>query len=202
MTRKVMITGIGLVTPCGNGKDAAWTAVKAGKSGVGRITRFDALRCTAQVAGEVRGFEEYFMKMKALCTAFNDDPQRASRPFNLDRSGFVMGEGAGILVLESEEHARARKARVYCELAGYGATSDAYHITAPDPSGAGAVEAAFCALAMHEGFVPPTINYETPDPECDLDYTPNEGVAMPIRAALSTSLGFGGYNGALTFRGA
>jgi len=418
MTRKVMITGIGLVTPCGNGKDATWTAVKAGKSGVGRITRFDASRCTAQVAGEVRGFEEYaegnglldrktarhmglftryavaaaveawqdagytdeirpdmkrvgtilgvgmggmdvveggfrtlfergpdrllptmipamipneaagnvsmclgakgpaqtvvtacasstdalghaldmiragradvmvaggaeavvqefcvggFMKMKALCTAFNDDPQRASRPFNLDRSGFVMGEGAGILVLESEEHARARKARVYCELAGYGATSDAYHITAPDPSGAGAaaairlsladagiadgaeidyinahgtsthlndametkafkevfgerarairvsstksmtghllgaagaVEAAFCALAIHEGFVPPTINYETPDPECDLDYTPNEGVSMPIRAALSTSLGFGGHNGALTFRGA
>lgn len=209
------------------------------------------------------------MKMKALCTAFNDEPQRASRPFNLDRSGFVMGEGAGILILESEDHARARDARVYCELAGYGATSDAYHITAPDPSGAGAieairlsladaniadgadidyinahgtstplndametkafkevfgdrvrsikvsstksmtghllgaagaVEAAFCALAIRDGFVPPTINYEVPDPACDLDYTPNVGVAMPIRAALSTSLGFGGHNGALTFR--
>ena len=209
-----------------------------------------------------------FMKMKALCTAFNDQPERASRPFNLDRAGFVMGEGAAMLILESEEHARARNARVYCEFAGYGATSDAYHITAPDPSGegavkairaaladaglgvdeidyinahgtsthlndvmetkafkevfgprakevkisstksmtghllgaAGALEAAFCALAIHEGFVPPTINYETPDPECDLDYTPNAGVAQPIRAALSTSLGFGGHNGALVFR--
>ena len=210
-----------------------------------------------------------FMKMRALCTAFNDSPERASRPFCLDRSGFVMGEGAGVLIVESEEHARSRGARVYCELAGYGATSDAYHITAPAPSAdgavdaittaladagiptgeevdyvnahgtstklndametkafrrvfgdragkvkisstksmtghllgaAGAVEAAFCALAIAEGFVPPTINYETPDPECDLDYTPNTGVSMPIRAALSTSLGFGGHNGALVFR--
>jgi len=415
--KKVVITGIGLVTPCGNGTEAAWAAVKAGRSGIGRITKFDASRCTAQVAGEVRGFDEYveanglldrkaarhmalftryavaaaveawrdagfegrayggdmkrvgtllgvgmggmdvmssgfrtlfesgpdrlhptmipamipneaagniairlgargpsqivatacassadalgyaldmiragradvmvaggaeaviqefcvggFMKMKALCTAFNDEPERASRPFNLDRSGFVMGEGAGILVLESADHARLRKARVYCELAGYGATSDAYHITAPDPSAAGAVdairralvdggvtdvseidyinahgtstplndametkafkevfgerakeirisstksmtghllgatgavEAAFCALAIRDGFVPPTINYETPDPACDLDYTPNRGVATPIRAALSTSLGFGGHNAALVFR--
>lgn len=107
--KKVLVTGIGLVTPCGNGKAATWAAVKAGKS-------------------------------------------------------------------------------------------DAYHITAPDPSGAGAVEAAFCALALDEGFVPPTINYETPDPVCDLDYTPNMGVAKPLRAALSTSLGFGGHNGALVFR--
>ena len=211
-----------------------------------------------------------FMKMRALATQFNDCPERASRPFNLDRNGFVMGEGAAMLILETEEHAKARGARVYCELAGYGATSDAYHITAPDPSGAGAVkairlalkdaavddltqvdyinahgtsthlndvmetkafkevfgdeqarkikisstksmtghllgatgalEAAICALAVDEGFIPPTINYENPDPECDLDYTPNTGVAKSIRVAISTSLGFGGHNGVLVFK--
>jgi 3-oxoacyl-[acyl-carrier-protein] synthase II len=211
-----------------------------------------------------------FMKMKALSTKYNDTPERACRPFNVDRDGFVIGEGSAMLILESEEHAKARNARIYCELAGYGATCDAYHITAPDPSAAGAVkairialadadvtdlstidyinahgtstplndvmetrafkevwgdeqarkikisstksmtghllggtgalEAAFCALAIQEGFVPPTINYENPDPECDLDYTPNVGVAKEIRAAVSTSLGFGGHNGVLVFK--
>ena len=415
--KKVVITGIGMVTPCGNGKDAAWTAVKAGKSGIGRITKFDPSRCTSQIAGEVKDFDAYveanglidrkaarhmatfsryavaaaveawrdagyteenrpdmdrvgtlvgngvggidvtgeayrtlfdrgpdrlsplavpelisneaagnvaialgakgpsqvvvtacasstdalgfaldmiragradvivtggceasvlefcvggFMKMKALSTKYNDTPERACRPFNVDRDGFVIGEGAAMLILESEEHAKARNARIYCELAGYGATCDAYHITAPDPSAAGAVkairialadaevtdlstidyinahgtstplndvmetkafkevwgeeqarkikisstksmtghllggtgalEAAFCALAIQEGFVPPTINYENPDPECDLDYTPNVGVAKEIRAAVSTSLGFGGHNGVLVFK--
>ena len=209
------------------------------------------------------------MKMRALCTAFNDNPTKASRPFNADRAGFVMSEGSAVLILETEEHAKARGAHVYCELAGYGASCDAYHITAPDPSGAGAVkavkialadadvtdlatvdyinahgtstqlndvmetrafkevfgdlaksikisstksmtghllggtgalEAAFCALAIDESFVPPTINYENPDPECDLDYTPNVGVAKDIRVALSSSLGFGGHNGILVFK--
>ena len=209
------------------------------------------------------------MKMRALCTAFNDNPTKASRPFNADRAGFVMAEGSAVLILETEEHAKARGAHVYCELAGYGASCDAYHITAPDPSGAGAVkavkialadadvadlttvdyinahgtstqlndvmetkafkevfgdhaksikisstksmtghllggtgalEAAFCALAIDDAFVPPTINYETPDPECDLDYTPNVGVAKDIRVALSSSLGFGGHNGILVFK--
>ena len=180
-----------------------------------------------------------------------------------------MGEGAAMLILETEEHARARGARIYCELAGYGATADAYHITAPDPTGAGAVkairialkdagvddlsavdyinahgtstrmndametkafkevfgeqarqisisstksmtghllgatgalEAAVCALAIQDGFVPPTINYEVPDPECDLDYTPNVGKERSIRVAVSTSLGFGGHNGVLVFK--
>ncbi len=415
--KKVVITGIGMVTPCGNGKDATWSNVKAGVCGITRITRFDPSRCTCQVAGEVKDFDAYlaetgyvdrkaarhmdlfskyavaaaveawkdagytdeakpdmdrvatilgngiggmetsgeawktliergpdrlsplaipelianegagnismtlgakgpaqvivtacasstdalgvsldmvragradvviaggseaticefavggFMKMKALATQFNDQPEKSSRPFNADRGGFVMGEGAAMLILESEEHAKARGARIYCELAGYGATSDAYHITAPDPSGAGAVkavklalkdaevedlttvdyinahgtsthlndvmetkafkevfgdeqarkinvsstksmtghllgatgalEAAFCALAIAESFVPPTINYENPDPECDLNYTPNTGVARDIRVALSTSLGFGGHNGALVFK--
>ena len=180
-----------------------------------------------------------------------------------------MGEGAAMLILESDEHARARGAKVYCEIAGYGATSDAYHITAPDPSAAGAVkairialadagvadlstvdyinahgtstplndvmetsafkevfgeqarkisisstksmtghllggtgalEAAFCALAIRDSFIPPTINYENPDPACDLDYTPNKGVEREVRVALSTSLGFGGHNAALVFK--
>ncbi len=417
MSKKVMVTGIGMLTAVGNGTAASWEAVKAGKPGVGKITRFDASRCTAQIAAELHGFDEYavssglidkkamrhmalfsqyavvtaneawkdagftaenkpdmdrvgtmfgcgigglevtgdsfktlfdrgpdrispfaipelianeaagnvaiaigakgpaqvvvtacasstdaigfaldmiragradvmiaggteavimeftvagFMKEKALSTKFNDTPERACRPFNVDRDGFVMGEGAAVLVLESEEHAKARGARIYCELAGYGASCDAYHITAPDPSGdgavkaietalkdagvedrsmvdyinahgtstplndkmettafkrvfgeeqakkinisstkpchghclgaTGAIEAAITSLAVRDGFVPPTINYENPDPELDLNYTPNKGVERDIRVALSSSLGFGGHNGILVFR--
>ena len=424
--RKVMITGIGMLCANGNGKEAAWANIKAGKPGIGKITKFDASRCTCQVAGEVKDFAAYaidgglvdkksarhmalfsqyavaaaveawrdagysdenkpdmdrvgvmvgvgigglevtgenyktlfdkgpdrlsplavpelipneaagnisialgtkgpaqvvatacasstdalgfaldmiragradivvaggaeaviteftvggFMKMRALSTKFNDTPEKASRPFNADRDGFVMGEGAAVLILESEEHARARGAKIYAELAGYGATSDAYHITAPDPSGvgavkaieialkdagvedrstvdyinahgtsthlndqmetkafktvfgeegakkinvsstksmhghllggAGALEAAITALAIKEGFVPPTINYEKPDLEVDatkgevpldLNYTPNVGVKREIRVALSSSLGFGGHNGILVLK--
>ena len=417
--KKIVITGLGMVTPVGNGKDATWNALKAGKCGIGRITKFDPSRCTCQVAGELKDFDAYlaetgyvdrkaarhmdpfsvyavaaaveawkdagyteenkpdmdrvatiigngiggmktngeswktlfdrgpdrlsplaipelianegagnismalgakgpaqvvvtacasstdalgvaldalragradvvisggteatidefavggFMKMRALATQFNDCPEKACRPFNADRNGFVMSEGAAMLILETEEHAKARGAKIYCELAGYGATSDAYHITAPDPSGAGAVkaiklalkdadvedlttvdyinahgtstnlndimetkafkevfgdeqakkinvsstksmtghllgatgalEAAVCALAIDEKFIPPTINYENPDPECDLNYTPNTGVEREIRVAVSTSLGFGGHNGALVFKAA
>ena len=210
-----------------------------------------------------------FCAMKAMATNFNDDPAHASRPFDADRCGFVMGEGAGIIALERYEHAVARGAHIYCELCGYGATCDAYHITSPDSEGkglssclertladagvsvdevdyinahgtsthlndqmetkafkevfgdeqarkikisstksmtghllgaTGALEAAFCALAIADSFVPPTINYENPDPECDLDYTPNAGVAKDIRVAVSTSLGFGGHNGVLVFK--
>jgi len=291
--KKIVITGIGMVSACGNGKDASWAAIKAGKPGVGRITRFDPSRCTCQVAGEVKGFEEYaiggglvdkrearhmalfsqyavaaaveawrdagftdenkpdmdrvgtligngiggldvtgenykklfdlgpdrvsplavpelipneaagnvsialgakgpsqvvctacasstdaigyaldalrldradvmvaggteaaileftvagFMKMRALSTGFNDTPEKASRPFNADRDGFVMGEGGAVLILETEEHAKARGAHIYCELAGYGASCDAFHITAPDPSGEGAIKAIRTAL--------------------------------------------------------
>jgi len=417
--KKIVITGLGMVTPVGNGKDATWASLKAGKCGIGRITRFDPSRCTCQVAGELKDFDAYlaekgyvdrkaarhmdpfsiygvaaaveawkdagftdenkpdmdrvatiigngiggmktngeswktlfdrgpdrlsplaipelianegagnismalgakgpaqvvvtacasstdaigvaldllragradvvisggteatidefavggFMKMRALATQFNDCPEKSSRPFNADRNGFVMSEGAAMLILETEEHAKARGAKIYCELAGYGATSDAYHITAPDPSGAGAVkaiklalkdagvedlttvdyinahgtstnlndimetkafkevfgdeqakkinvsstksmtghllgaagalEAAVCAMAIDEKFVPPTINYENPDPECDLNYTPNTGVERDIRVAVSTSLGFGGHNGVLVFKSA
>ena len=422
--KKVLITGIGMLTAVGNGKKATWEAVKAGRPGIGKITKFDASKCTCQVAAELKGFDEYaiggglldrkearhmanfskyavaaaveawkdagfapkgapegegfrpdmdrvatvlgngigglevtgesfktlfergpdrlsplaipelianegagnisiaigakgpahvvvtacasstdalgyaldmirlgradvaiaggseatimefcvggFMKEKALATKFNDCPEKSCRPFNIDRDGFVMGEGAAILILETEEHAKARGAKVYAELAGYGATSDAYHITAPDPSAdgavkameialrdagvedrtqvdyinahgtstklndsmetlafkrvfgeeqakkinisstkpfhghclgaTGAIEAALTALAIDEGFVPATINYENPDPELDLNYTPNIGVKRDIRVAMSSSLGFGGHNGILVFR--
>ena len=414
--KKVMITGLGMLCASGNGKDAAWANIKAGKPAIGAITNFDASRCTSRVAGEVHDFDAYaiesglvdrrasrhmarftkfavaaaaeawkdagytaeshpdmarvatlmgvgiggievtgenyktlfdrgpdrlsplavpelipneaagnvaialgakgpcqvvstacasstdalgfaldmiragradvvvaggaeacvtefcvggFMKMRALSTKYNDTPETACRPFTADRDGFVIGEGAAVQILESEEHAKARGARVYAELAGYGATCDAYHITAPDPSGAGAaealrlaladagvadlstvdyinahgtstalndametaafkevfgegakainisstksmhghllgatgaLEAAITALAVHEGFVPPTINYVTPDPALDLNYTPNAGVARDIRVAASSSLGFGGHNGILVFK--
>ena len=209
-----------------------------------------------------------FCALRALTTR-NDDPARASRPFDLNRDGFLMGEGAGVIVIESEEHAKARGARIYCELAGYGRTCDAHHITAPDPDAAqaargmrlafedaglkaedidyinahgtsttlndkgetlaikkalgetqarkvaisstksmtghllgaaGGVEAIVCAMAIKEGLVPPTINYETPDPDCDLDYVPNVARKMEVRAALSNSLGFGGHNATLCFK--
>jgi 3-oxoacyl-[acyl-carrier-protein] synthase II len=202
-----------------------------------------------------------FCAMKALSTR-NDDPEHASRPFDADRDGFVMGEGAGVLVLEELEHAKARGARVYCELAGYGNTADAHHLTAPSPNGegaarciraalgsaglnpgdvsyinahgtstpqgdiaetkaikavfgqhacklavsstkgatghmlgaAGAVELIACIKAIESGIVPPTINYEKPDPECDLDCVPNKARELKVNAALNNSFGFGGHN--------
>jgi 3-oxoacyl-(acyl-carrier-protein) synthase len=198
----------------------------------------------------------------------NDDPQGASRPFDLDRDGFVMSEGAGILVLEEKEHAIKRGATIYCDASGYGRTCDAYHITAPAEEAveaargmslaisdaglnpedidyinahgtstpyndkgetlaikramgeelaykvavsstksmtghmlgaAGGIEAAIIALAIRDGVAPPTINYTTPDPDCDLDYVPNVAREMGIDAALSNSLGFGGHNATLCF---
>jgi 3-oxoacyl-[acyl-carrier-protein] synthase II len=209
-----------------------------------------------------------FCALRALTTR-NDDPLHASRPFDAGRDGFLMGEGAGVIVIESEDRAKARGAKIYCELAGYGRTCDAYHITAPDPDAvqaargmrlafedaglkaedidyinahgtstslndkgetaaikkalgeelaykvaisstksmtghllgaAGGVEAIACAMAIKEGIVPPTINYETPDPDCDLDYVPNVARKMDMRAALSNSLGFGGHNATLCFK--
>jgi 3-oxoacyl-[acyl-carrier-protein] synthase II len=205
-----------------------------------------------------------FCAMKALSTR-NEEPLRASRPFDADRDGFVIGEGAGILVLEERERALARGASIYAELSGYGMSGDAYHISAPSPDGdgaaramrgalkdagidgrevdyinahgtstpvgdaietvaiksvfgpharemavastksmtghllgaAGGLESAITALAVRDGVVPPTINYETPDPSCDLDCVPNTARRMPIRAALNNSFGFGGTNASL-----
>jgi len=208
-----------------------------------------------------------FSAMRALSTR-NDEPERASRPWDAQRDGFVMGEGSGILILEEREHALARGARIYCELTGYGMTSDAFHITSPaeDGSGmarvmvralkdaalqptdieyinahgtstpigdktetmaiksvfgehayklavsstksmtghllgaAGGLESAIAAMAVHTGRIPPTINYENPDPECDLDYVPNTAREIPgIRHVLSNSFGFGGTNATLIF---
>ncbi|HPT96782.1 MAG TPA: beta-ketoacyl-ACP synthase II [Armatimonadota bacterium] len=407
--RRVVVTGLGAITPLGNTVAAYWEGLKAGRSGAGPITRFDASPFTTRIACEVKGFnpEEYidprevrhidrfaqfaiaaakqavadsgleitpenaerigvvigsgiggietwekqhaiylnrgpgrispyfvpmmicdmaaghvsitlgckgpnlatvtacatgthaigdaasiirrgdadvmiaggteaaitpmgvggFCAARALSTR-NDEPERASRPFDKDRDGFVPGEGVGVLVLESEEHARARGAMIYAEVAGYGMTGDAHHITAPAPGGegaaramllalkdagmapsdvdyinahgtstqandvaetaaikraygeharklmvsstksmtghllgaAGGIEAIACALAVRYGVVPPTINYETPDPECDLDYVPNTAREVRVRAAMSNSLGFGGHNACLIFR--
>ena len=209
-----------------------------------------------------------FCSMKALSTHFNDCPERASRPFDAQRDGFVMGEGAGVLVLETLEHAQKRGAHIYCELAGYAASCDAFHITRPEPSGralvscfkalleksktpvdavdyinahgtstryndlletqaikavfgehakklnissiksmlghllgaAGAVEAVATVKTLETSIIPPTINYEHPDPECDLNYTPNKAIERNVEIAISDNLGFGGQNSALLFR--
>ncbi|MEE9304754.1 MAG: beta-ketoacyl-ACP synthase II [bacterium] len=409
MNRRVVVTGLGAITPLGNSVEESWEGALAGKSGLGPITRFDAHGLPVRIAGEVKGFraedwmdrkdvkkmdlfihysvaasfsaiedaklkiteenaeragviigsgmgglmaiEHYhilllekgykkvspffipmlicnlasgqvsmrfnlkgpnscvttacatgthaigdaykiiqrgdadimlaggsesvittlavvgFASMRALSTR-NDDPVGASRPFDADRDGFVMGEGAGVVVLETLDGARARGAPIYAEIVGYGMTSDAYHITMPDPDGAqvarcmritieesgcdptevdyvnahgtstpfndkfetlaikdvfgehayslpvssnksmfghllgaaGGVEAIFTILSIKHGIIPPTINYETPDPECDLDYVPNEARRADIRVAISNSFGFGGTNATLAFR--
>jgi 3-oxoacyl-[acyl-carrier-protein] synthase II len=406
--RRVVVTGIGMISPLGIGNDATWEGLVAGRSGIGPITKFDATAFACRIAGEVRGFapEQWiekkeikksdtfihyaiaasqiavddaklpldsidrdnagviiasgiggfpdiqdthktllergpsrispffipgtiinlaagqvsirfglrgpssapatacaagahaigdamkiiergdadvmfaggteavvsplavggFAAMRALSTR-NDDPEHASRPWDAGRDGFVMGEGSGILILEEREHAIRRGARIYCELTGYGMSSDAYHISAPAEDGngmvrvmakalkdarlqpsdigyinahgtstpvgdktetvavkalfgehayklavsstksmtghllgaAGGLEAAIAVKALHEGVLPPTINYETPDPECDLDYVPNTARKTQVRHAMSNSFGFGGTNATLIF---
>ena len=209
-----------------------------------------------------------FCACRALSTSRNNEPEHACRPFDAQRDGFVMGEGAGVVILETLEHARARGADIYCELVGFGATADAYHMTAPDPQGdgaaramktalddagmpaeeidyinahgtstppndrietlaiknvfgdhakklavsstksmighllgaAGGVELAASALAIKHGIIPPTRNYEHPDPDCDLDYVPNQARQAELKAVLSNSLGFGGHNATLIIR--
>jgi 3-oxoacyl-[acyl-carrier-protein] synthase II len=409
LKRRVVVTGIGLVTPCGIGTDNVWNNILSGKSGIGPITRFDTERFDTKFAGEVKDFnpEDYiqpkevkkmdlfihyalaaahiamkdsgldmgkedservgvvvgtglgglptiekyhsvflergpgritpffipmlianeapghiaiqhgikgpnlcivtacatgahsvgeacriiqygdadvmvaggseanltpltvggFNAMKALSTR-NDDPLKASRPFELDRDGFVVAEGSGILILEELDHAKKRGAKIYAEMAGYGYNGDAYHITAPCPDGdgfircirmalkdahispddvdyinahgtstklndyietiamkevfkekaykvpisstksmtghllgaAGAIEAIFSVLSMRDQVCPPTINYENPDPECDLDYVPNTARNHTINVVMSNSFGFGGTNSTLVFR--
>lgn len=408
-SKRVVITGLGVVSPVGNNLNEFWTSLLAGKSGIQRITQFDPTEFTSQIAGEVKNFDsscyisaksqrhmdrfvQYavvaahqavedakleipqedtfhigvvvgsgigslytiqeqtkvlmkkgpakmspftipmlivnmaagqvaislgvkgpnsavatacssgansigdafkiiqrgdadvmiaggaesaiceigvgaFCAMKALSRR-NDQPERASRPFDKDRDGFVMAEGAGILVLESLEYAQARGARIYAELAGYGMSGDAYHITAPDPQAegavramseaikdanlkpedisyvnahgtsttlndkvetlainklfgeyakrlpvsstksmtghllgaAGAIECIVCVMSIKDNIIAPTINYETPDPECDLDYVPNKARKIKVDTTLSNSLGFGGHNATLILR--
>jgi len=408
-TRRVVITGVGLVTPLGTGVDKNWQALMDGRSGIGPVTRFDVSDFPTRIAGEVKDFhaeefiekkeikkmdlfiqyavaaakmamdesqlpitadnedmvgvivgvgiaglssiEEYhklflesrlkrvspffipklianmapgqisirygakginytptsacssgahaigeafrlirlgeqdamiaggaeaaltplglggFIAMKAVSSR-NDPPEKASRPFDRNRDGFVMSEGAGVIVLEELEQARKRGAKIYAEVIGYGANADAYHMTAPSPEGegaarcirlalrsggidplevdyinahgtstpyndatethaikrvfgehaarmavsstksmtghllgaAGGVEAVYSALALHHQHLPPTINYQEPDPECDLDYVPNVSRRAPVRVALSNSFGFGGTNVCLAFR--
>jgi len=251
------------ITACAAGTDAIGQALDLIRSG----------RCDVVISGgteatiipfAVGGFQ----MLKALSTKRCNEPQKASRPFDADRDGFVMGEGSGILILESEEHAKKRGANIHAELAGYGASADAYHITSPDPTGrggsnavkaaiadaelkpediqyynahgtsteindptetkmlkiafgdhaykmkisstksmhghciagGGGIEAIACILAIRDGFYPPTINLDNPDPECDLDYVPNKAQYGEINVAASGSLGFGGHNGVIILK--
>ncbi|MCD4828135.1 MAG: beta-ketoacyl-ACP synthase II [Candidatus Cloacimonetes bacterium] len=250
------------VTACASANHAIGSALRAIQYGDADIILTGG--CEAAVTPMAVGG---FCAMKALSTN-NDDPVRSSRPFDAMRDGFVMGEGAGVLVFEELEHARARGARIYCEVAGFGATADAYHITAPVESGEGgaramnmalkdagvepaevnyinahgtstplndktetasiktvfgeyahsvlisstksmtghtlgaaaAIEAIACIKAIQTGVVHPTINYEHPDPECDLNYVPNKAIEKTVRTAISNSLGFGGHNAVVCLR--
>jgi 3-oxoacyl-[acyl-carrier-protein] synthase II len=234
----------------------AWRTIKMGDAQVIFAGGAEATIVPVGIGG--------FCAMKALSTR-NDDPRHASRPFDKERDGFVMGEGAGVLALEELEHAKKRDARIYCEVVGYGNTADANHVTAPSPEGegaarcmrmalrnanlnpedityinahgtstpqgdiaetqaiktvfgsharklavsstkgatghmlgaAGAVEMIACSKAIETGIVPPTINYQVPDPECDLDYVPNTARKMAVNAVLNNSFGFGGHNASI-----
>lgn len=250
------------VSACASGTDAighAFRAIKSGDADVIFSGGAEATIIPLALAG--------FSSMKALSTR-NDDPKGACSPFDADRDGFVMGEGAGVVILEELEHAKARGAEIFAEVVGFGSTEDAYHMTAPAPNGeggarcmalavksagiqpedidyinahgtstyyndkyeteaiktvfgdhayklavsstksmtghllgaAGGVEAIVTALALKEGYLPATINYKTPDPECDLDYVINEGRSCDITYALSNSLGFGGHNATIVLK--
>ncbi|MCL1632870.1 beta-ketoacyl-ACP synthase II [Sporolactobacillus sp. CPB3-1] len=249
------------VTACATGTDSIGSAYKAIQRGDN-----DAILCGGSEAPLTNMSFAGFSSARALST--NPDPNKACRPFDKNRDGFVMGEGAGVLLLESLESAQKRGAHIYAEIAGYGATSDAFHVTRPDPDGKGAIRAMQMALddadlstdqvdyvnahgtstdandstetkaikavfgegaydlaisstksmtghllgasggveailsikAMEEGIVPPTINYETPDEACDLNYVPNEALKKDVNVALSNSFGFGGHNATLVFK--
>ena len=251
-----------VVTACATGNHAlgdAFRLIQRGDADVMIAGGAEAIVVPLTIAG--------FCSMKAMSTR-NDEPEKASRPFDAGRDGFVCGEGGGILVLESLDHARRRDARIYGEIVGYGMTGDAHHMTAPDPEGdgaaramagaladarlqpsdvgyinahgtstqyndkfetiaikrvfgdharklavsstksmtghllgaAGGIEAIATVLALHRGTLPPTMNYETPDPDCDLDYIPNQARKQEVEVALSNAFGFGGTNATLAFR--
>ncbi len=250
-----------IVTACASGTHSigdAFQTILLGKA--------DAVIAGGTEATITRSGIGGFASIKALSN--NPDPKKASRPFSADRDGFVMGEGAGILIVEELEHALKRGAKIYAEIVGYGETGDAYHMTAPEESGngaaramqmameqgnvnpdevdyinahgtstplndkietraiktvfgdhakelaisstkgavghllggAGGVEAGFLALAIHEGVMPPTVNYDNPDPDCDLYYVPNKSEKKEIRYGLSNTLGFGGHNAVVAFK--
>ncbi|HEX8917227.1 MAG TPA: beta-ketoacyl-ACP synthase II [Chloroflexota bacterium] len=251
-----------VVSACATGAHATGEAYEIIKRG-----QADAMIAGGSEAGIVEIGIASFANMRALST-HNDEPERASRPFDLERDGFVLSEGSGVLILEELEYARERGARILAEVIGYGATADASHITDPAPGGegalramcdalrdselapeavqyvnahgtstvvgdkaetaaikhvfgrhaqnlpvsstksmtghllgaAGSVEAIICIRALQEGFIPPTINYEHPDPACDLDYVPNEGRSADLDVVMSNSFGFGGHNVSLIFR--
>ena len=252
-----------IVTACATANHCmgeAWRIIKFGDADLMLAGGSEACVVPVGIAG--------FAAMRALSLR-NDEPERASRPFDKDRDGFVMGEGAGVLILEEYEHAKKRGAKIYCEVAGYGLTADAYHMSAPMPGGegaarcmrmamnhakvnaeevdyinahgtstpigdacetkavklafgdharkglavsstksmtghllgaAGAVEMAACVMAMRDGILPPTINLENPDPECDLDYVPNKARERKIKVAISNSFGFGGHNSSVLIK--
>ncbi len=252
-----------VVTACATGAHAIGDAARLimlGDADVMVAGGAEASICRIGYAG--------FIACRAMSTSYNDTPEKASRPYDTDRDGFVMGEGAGIVVLEEYEHAKARGAKMYAEVVGYGLSGDGFHITAPDESGdggeramrmaigrsgldpseidyvnthgtstpagdeteahavervmgnsvegkslsstksavghllgaAGAIEAAFCALSIRDGVIPPTLNLDNPSFETPLDLTPHKAVKKPVRAALSNSFGFGGTNAALVLK--
>ena len=253
-----------VVSSCSSGADAlgqGWEMIRRGQADVVLAGGSEAPISPIAVAG--------FNSLRAL-SRYNEDPQLASRPFDRDRDGFVMGEGSAVLVLESEEHLQKRQTPALAELRGYGATSDAHHVTEPNPTGqsaaeaillalqaaevdaseidylnahgtstplndsqetkaiklalgeeayrvpisssksmtghllgaGGALEAAFCVLALQHGLIPPTINLHNQDPECDLDYTPLKARAQPLNVVVSNSFGFGGHNSVLVLSSA
>ena len=253
---------LGVVTACTTSTHAIWLAMRTIQYGDADVL----IAGGGEMATTVCGLAS-FAQAKALSRR-NEEPQRASRPWDRDRDGFVLGDGGGAVILEELEHARARGARIYAELVGFGMSGDAYHITLPPEDGegarlamanalkdaalnpediqyinahatstpagdkaetiaikrafgdharrvavsstksmtghllgaAGVVEAIFCILALRDQVAPPTINYENPDPECDLDFVPNVARAMRIDIALSNSFGFGGTNGSVIFK--
>ena len=253
----------GVVSACASGTHAIGEAMLAIQRGDA-----DVVICGGSEAAMTPLMYGGFGAMKAMCTKFNETPEKASRPFDADRAGFVMGEGAGVVVLESADHAEKRGASVYAELAGYGATCDAHHITTPAPEGAGlarcldvtlkhagvepsevvyvnahgtstayndkfetmalktvfgdhaynlrvsstkgatghtmgaagGIEAVLTCLAVKNGVCPPTINLETPDPDCDLNYVSDGAETRSVDVAITQNLGFGGHNGALVFK--
>lgn len=253
----------GIVSACATASHAIGDSVRILRAG-----EADVMLAGGAEASITRVGYAGFCNMKAMGTAFNDEPERASRPFDARRDGFIMGEGAGVLVLETLEHALARGATILAEVAGHAATCDAYHITSPDPLGeglqrcmrnalkdagleasavdyinahgtstpyndrtesaaiaavfaerldtlhisstksmtghllgaAGGIEAIACIQSIREGRIPPTINYEFPDPDCPLNYVPNVSVEAPVQVAISNNLGFGGHNATLVFK--